>query len=286
MLYLIGLGLGDVKDITVKGLEVVRKCQRVYLEHYTSVLGSCTKEELEAFYGREVIMADRDLVESFDHEGSNEDEILKGATTDDVAVLVVGDPFGATTHHDLMLRAKEKGIETKAIHNASILNAVGACGLSLYKFGETVSIPFWQDEWKPESFYDRIVSNRRNGLHTLCLLDIKVKERSVENIMKKRNIFEPPRFMSTQQASQQLLEIIARRKQEEEVASGNNGSEVFDETAECVAMARIGCDDQKMVFGDLGQVMALTDMGKPLHSLIIAGNIEDYEREALTPLKP
>jgi len=286
MLYLIGLGLGDVKDITVKGLEIVRKCQRVYLEHYTSVLGSCTKEELEAFYGREVIMADRDLVESFDHEGSNEDEILKGASTDDVAVLVVGDPFGATTHHDLMLRAKEKGIETKAIHNASILNAVGACGLSLYKFGETVSIPFWQDEWKPESFYDRIVSNRRNGLHTLCLLDIKVKERSVENIMKKRNIFEPPRFMSTQQASQQLLEIIARRKQEEEVASGNNGSEVFDETAECVAMARIGCDDQKMVFGDLGQVMALTDMGKPLHSLIIAGNIEDYEREALTPLKP
>ena len=60
------------------------------MEHYTSVLGSCTKEELEAFYGREVIMADRDLVESFDHEGSNEDEILKGASTDDVAVLVVG----------------------------------------------------------------------------------------------------------------------------------------------------------------------------------------------------
>ena len=62
------------------------------MEHYTSVLGSCTKEELEAFYGREVIMADRDLVESFDHEGSNEDEILKGASTDDVAVLVVGKP--------------------------------------------------------------------------------------------------------------------------------------------------------------------------------------------------
>ena len=54
--------------------------------------------------------------------------------------------------------------------------------------------------------------------------------------------------MSTQQASQQLLEIIARRKQEGEGevegASGNNGSEVFDETAECVAMARIGCDGQ------------------------------------------
>jgi diphthine methyl ester synthase len=31
MLYFIGLGLGDAKDITVKGLEVVKKCSRVYL---------------------------------------------------------------------------------------------------------------------------------------------------------------------------------------------------------------------------------------------------------------
>lgn len=38
MLYLIGLGLGDAKDITVRGLEVVRRCSRVYLEAYTSVL--------------------------------------------------------------------------------------------------------------------------------------------------------------------------------------------------------------------------------------------------------
>ena len=38
MLYLIGLGLGDAKDITVKGLEVLRRCSRVYLEAYTSVL--------------------------------------------------------------------------------------------------------------------------------------------------------------------------------------------------------------------------------------------------------
>lgn len=38
MLYLIGLGLGDAKDITVKGLEIVRRCSRVYLEAYTSIL--------------------------------------------------------------------------------------------------------------------------------------------------------------------------------------------------------------------------------------------------------
>ena len=38
MLYLIGLGLADEKDITVKGLEVVHKAERVYLEAYTSIL--------------------------------------------------------------------------------------------------------------------------------------------------------------------------------------------------------------------------------------------------------
>lgn len=38
MLYFIGLGLGDAKDITVKGLEIIRQCSRVYLEAYTSIL--------------------------------------------------------------------------------------------------------------------------------------------------------------------------------------------------------------------------------------------------------
>lgn len=38
MLYLVGLGLSDETDITVKGLEIVRKASRVYLEAYTSIL--------------------------------------------------------------------------------------------------------------------------------------------------------------------------------------------------------------------------------------------------------
>lgn len=38
MLYLIGLGLGDATDITVKGLQAVRSCSRIYLEAYTSIL--------------------------------------------------------------------------------------------------------------------------------------------------------------------------------------------------------------------------------------------------------
>lgn len=45
----------------------------------------CPQEE---YYGKELMVADRDLVE----QGA--DEILKDADVTDVAFLVVGDPFG------------------------------------------------------------------------------------------------------------------------------------------------------------------------------------------------
>lgn len=111
-----------------------------------------------------MIIADRDLVEQ---EAAT---ILDGADTVDVALLVVGDPFGATTHTDVIIRAKEMNIKYQVIHNASIMNAIGCCGLQLYNFGETISIPYWSDTWQPDSFYDKIKINRDNGFHTLCLL--------------------------------------------------------------------------------------------------------------------
>lgn len=46
---------------------------------------------------------------------SGADEILPRSKDEDVAFLVVGDPFGATTHTDLILRAKEKNIEVQKI---------------------------------------------------------------------------------------------------------------------------------------------------------------------------
>ena len=42
----------------------------------------------------------------------------------------------ATTHTDLQLRARALGIEVRVVHNASIISAVGACGLQLYRYGE------------------------------------------------------------------------------------------------------------------------------------------------------
>ena len=190
--YLIGLGLSSPEDISVKGLKAVKGCSRVYLEMYTAIL-MAQKEEIESVYEKEVILADRDMVES------NSDVLLANADKEDVAFLVVGDVFGATTHSDLVIRCIDEGIPYRVIHNASIMNAVGCCGLQLYSFGETISMCFWDGNWKPDSYYDKIVRNRKMGLHTLCLLDIKVKEQTVENMMKGNKIFEPPRFMRTHQ---------------------------------------------------------------------------------------
>jgi diphthine synthase len=84
----------------------------------------------------------------------------------------------------MLLRARALNIPTRVIHNASIMNAVGACGLQLYNFGQTVSLVFFTDTWKPDSFYDRVKENADLGCHTLLLLDIKVKEQSEYNMAR------------------------------------------------------------------------------------------------------
>ncbi|KAL8940218.1 MAG: hypothetical protein Q9216_002927 [Gyalolechia sp. 2 TL-2023] len=261
MLYLVGLGLADETDITVKGLNVVKAAERVYLEAYTSVL-LVDKDKLEAYYGRPIIVADREMVES------SSDEILAGADTVEVAFLVVGDPFGATTHTDLVLRARELNIPTQNIHNASVMSAVGATGLQLYNFGQTVSMVFFTESWKPSSFYDRVKENRDIGLHTLMLLDIKVKEQSLENLARGRKIFEPPRFMTAGQCAAQMLEVEEDR-----------GENAYGPGSLAVGVARLGANDQRMAAGTLKQLIEV-DLGPPLHSLILLGKrVHDMERD-------
>lgn len=262
VLYLIGLGLYDEQDITLRGLNAIKQCQRVYLEAYTSIL-LCDKAKLEQLYEKEVIVADREMVEN------EADKILEGAEQYDVAFLVVGDPFGATTHTDLQLRARERGIPVRVIHNASVMNAVGACGLQLYKFGEAISIVFFTDTWRPDSFYDKIAANRKLGLHTLCLLDIKVKEPNLDALARGKIIYEPPRYMTINTALQQLLEIEQKR-----------GEGAYSPETLAVGMSRLGAPDQQMVAGSMQQLLDV-DFGPPLHCLIIAGDVHVIEEEIL-----
>ncbi|GAA5847800.1 hypothetical protein JCM3766R1_003206 [Sporobolomyces carnicolor] len=276
MLYLVGLGLSDEKDVTVRGLEAIKGSERVYLEAYTSILG-VGKERLESFYGKQIIVADRDMVET------ESDDILKDADKVDVAFLVVGDPFGATTHADLLLRADALKVPYTVIHNASVMNACGALGLALYNYGQTVSIPFFTDSWRPDSWLERIRENSRLGLHTLCLLDIKVKEQSEENLARGRKIFEPPRFMSVPTAISQLMSLL---EDESTTTTGTDDVPSSDGAAAAavaealapsetlaISLSRVGDPSQKFVSGTLEELSRLgeEDFGGPLHSFVIVG---------------
>ena len=260
MLYLVGLGLGDHKDITVRGLEAVRSCDFVYLEHYTSILMVDT-DKLVELYGREVIVADREFVES-GCEG-----MLEQARDHKVAFLVVGDPFAATTHSDLFLRARTMGVETEIIHNASIMSAVGATGLQMYRFGQTITIVYFTETWKPESFYDRLVENKKMDQHSLCLLDLKVKEQSIENLMKGNKVYEPPRFMTVNEAVEQLLYLEEKR-----------GEGVCTPDTLAMGLARVGTSTQDISSGTLAELLK-HDFGGPLHSLVICGSMHVLEQE-------
>lgn len=264
VLYFIGLGLGDENDITLKGLEAIKKCHKIYLENYTSIL-SVGKERLEQLYGKEVIIAYRETVEQ------EMDRILEDIAKDkekDYAFLVVGDVFCATTHSDLYLRAVHLGIKVKTIHNASIMNAIGATGLQVYRFGETVSVPYYQGNWRPYSFLDKIKKNLQNDFHTLVLLDIRVREISNENLGKGKNIYDPPHFMKIHEAVDQILEA------EENLKTG-----LIKLDMKCFGVARMGFEDQKIVSGTLKEFLTI-DMGPPLHSFVIcAPNLHFMEQE-------
>ncbi|CAI9605991.1 unnamed protein product [Staurois parvus] len=135
------------------------------------------------------------------------------------------------------------------------------------------SIVFWTDSWKPESFYDKIRRNRLSGMHTLCLLDIKVKEQSIENLMKGKKVFDPPRYMTVNQAVEQLLQIVQNRRElGEELA--------LTENTICVGLARVGASDQHIAAGTLQQ-LSTVDFGAPLHSLVISGCMHPLELDML-----
>lgn len=192
---------------------------------------------------------------------SQSDDILAGANTKDVAFLVVGDPFSATTHTDFVLRCRQHDppIPTRTLPNASILTAVGATGLSLYNFGQTVSMVFFTDSWRPDSFYDRIAENATLGLHTLVLLDIKVKEPNLEALARGKIVYEPPRFMTVAQCAEQMLEVEETRQQD-----------VCGKEKLAIGVARLGSEGEHIVAGTLDELQNV-DMGKPLHSLVLCG---------------
>lgn len=164
MLYIISLGLFDKKDISVKGLEISKKCDILFIERYTNYFGSYINE-LEDFFGKQIKELSRNELES------KSLEILEKSKNKYVGILIPGDCFSATTHISLLNEAKKLNIEFKIIHGSSILTAVGETGLSLYNFGKITTIPF--DNKNIKSPIEVLNNNLKLGMHTLFLLDVK-----------------------------------------------------------------------------------------------------------------
>lgn len=166
-LSLVGIGLFDENDLSLKAVEEARNSDKIYIELYTSKwygnLGN-----LKKIVGRDVLELKRKDLE----EDSR--KIIDEANSKKVVIFVQGDPLVQTTHSSLLLEAKKLGIVTQVIHNASILSAVAETGLHVQKFGHYITIPF-PEKTKgklPESVFEVIKENKKRGFHTLCLLDV------------------------------------------------------------------------------------------------------------------
>lgn len=127
---------------------------------------------------------------------------------------------------------------------------------------------FFTETWKPASFYDRVRENRQMGLHTLLLLDIKVKEQSLENMARGRRVYEPPRYMTVADCARQMLEVEQEKKEG-----------VYTGESLAVGAGRVGATDQRLVCGTLKE-LSEADLGPPLHSLVLLGRrTHDLERD-------
>jgi diphthine synthase len=175
MLYLIGLGL-NADGLSKYGLEIVKRCKKIYLESYT-VDFPYSEEELKNAIEKKIIPVDREFVESL--------KIVDEAKKMDVALLVYGSPLTATTHISLIQEAKECKIKYKVIYNASILDAIGETGLQIYKFGKITSMPKWEKNFTPESFMKIVQENQSIKAHSLILIDIGLDFQDALKQLKK-----------------------------------------------------------------------------------------------------
>ncbi len=242
MLTFVGLGLYDVRDISVKGLERVKNADIVYLESYTSRLMGTDRDGMERFFGQEIRVLSRDDVEQ------NPREILDHARSADVVFLTGGDPMVSTTHADLRLRAAAAGIETAIIHASSVASAVcGLSGLQNYRFGKSCSLPFPARGWFPTAPMETIACNLRLDLHTLVYLDI-----------------QEDRCMRIPEAIA-IIEQMADR-------CG------IDPPDSYIGIARAGSSHPCVVAGT-GERLKAVDFGPPLHVLVVPAELHPMERE-------
>jgi len=241
MLYLIGLGLHDEEDLSLKAITAMKKCNSVFCELYTSRWhGDLNK--IENIIEKKIEILSREKVES--------NFFVNESKSKDIALLVPGDPLTATTHIELMIEARNQGIAFQVIHSSSIYTAIAESGLMLYKFGRTTTLAYPEKGYEPKSTYEIIKENKKVGMHTLVLLDIK------EN--KNMTIKEG-------------LELLSKNK-------------AVDNNEKIVACCELGSENQVIRYDSASNLTENKELEKIPAVLIIPGKLNFKEEEALTLL--
>ncbi len=247
-LNFVGLGLYDVRDISVKGLNTVQQAETVLGEFYTSILPGSSREDMEELFRRPIRILTREEVEG-------EEIILQALEKGDTVFLTGGDPLSATTHQSLRLEAMKRGFPVSIIHASSVFTAIpGLLGLPPYKFGRTTTLARPEGDYFPTSPYEVVRDNLRSGLHSMVLLDIKSHE---------------DYFMTAHEG----LELLMRM--EHEVGEG-----ILKPTTKVAVVARAGSPEPFLWYGTLEQG-AKVDFGPPLHTIVIPGACHFMEQEIL-----
>ncbi len=247
-LVFVGLGLSGTDGMTVKALNALKECDKIYAEFYTSVLIGTKPEDLEEVLGKKVKILYRSQVEECN-------DIIEDAKTMRVGFVTAGDTMSATTHVDLRIQAAEAGIPVRVFHGISIFSACPtSTGLQHYKFGRTVTLPFLEENYHPKSPYDHIMENKSRGLHTMILLDIRADEL---------------RYMTAHQAIEWLM--VGEEKWQEGL---------IDDKTLIVVASHVGSPDEKVVAGYPKDLLEM-DLGSPLFTVILPGKLHFMEAFAL-----
>jgi diphthine synthase len=247
-LFFIGLGLYDEQDLSIKAQRTIKKADYVFVEFYTSFLAGSSMEKLRASCGKDFIVLNR-------QETEEASILLSKAKEHIVAFLVGGDSLTATTHIDLRIRAIKQGIHTSVIHGSSVLTAVpGLLGLQHYKFGRITTLVNPEKNYFPMSPYDMIKENKKQGLHSLVLLDIQADKNY---------------FMTANEGIKLLLKM-----------EGKKNEKVFSNQDIICVVARAG-STEPLVKADTIEQLEQQQFGPPLHTLVVPGNLHFMEVEAL-----
>lgn len=241
MIGFVSAGFNPPASLTIEEVSFLDMCDKIIVDTFTSPF------YLKNYKGRELIFADRGMLEDYEwifQENGN------------IAIIISGDSFSATTHFNIFIEAIRRGIETKVFHNATIVPlAATRLGLQLYKIGPVVSLPRFTEKFRPLSPYEKIKRNKEMDMHTIILLDVY-----------------PP--MTLEEAIDELMEM-------EGILRGG----IFSTETKLGVVSSLGMPEEKIKFDTINRLKEEKSLNPPI-TLVLPGKLHFQEEENLSIFDP